>query len=150
MTWSACAAQGQKNTVTEERNSVSQLIWEKDPHPKAIIFLAWKLKGKEADKEGKRRLAVPSHGLHTSEQITVLGLLFSLLWPSHRDRLGRTERVNGEALLQCAAPQMLFREAAWALCVCCHFFTPIALRGPAGLYQASCPVVVLFSQWLVG
>lgn len=53
---------GSKNTATEERNSVSQLIWEEDPHPKAIIFLAWKLKGKEADKEGKHRLMATSHG----------------------------------------------------------------------------------------
>lgn len=34
---------GSKNTATEERRSVSQLIWEADPHPKAIIFLAWQL-----------------------------------------------------------------------------------------------------------
>lgn len=44
-----------KNQGNRRKNSVKQLIWEEDPHPKAIFF-AWKLKGKEAHKEGKRGL----------------------------------------------------------------------------------------------
>lgn len=51
--------------------------------------------------------------------------------------------VKGEALLQCAAGQMQFRERARALCVCVclcrhrHLFTPTSLRCPASLSSAN-------------
>lgn len=54
-TWAACAAKKKKKKRQQKKKMYKPADLGGRPHPKAI-FLAWKLKGQEAHKEGKCRL----------------------------------------------------------------------------------------------